>query len=225
MRVSGGRLADRRSRVGIGQALDRGSWRVGGGAAYRIHLETFEATPVKGPRALNAYDIAADSQNNLYGSPRNGTYVWKVDAKTLQVSYYDIPASPRGEGGRGTGMRRGITDGQNRLWWGGYDGNFVGMLDPRAPAGKQMTLYPMPPWFFPYDAHHDDVRYTWTGGIYADRVARLNVETGEWNYFLLPYEANIRDINLARPRAGGLSGLWIGHNHQGRITLVEPLVP
>ena len=34
--------------------------------------------------------------------------------------------APRSEGGRGTGMRRGITDGQNRLWWGGYDGNFVG---------------------------------------------------------------------------------------------------
>ena len=205
--------------------VDGYGWRVGGGAAYRIHLDTFEATPVKGPRPLNAYDIAADSQNNLYGSARNGPYVWKVDAKTMQVTYFDIPAQPRGEGGRGTGMRRGITDAQNRLWWGGYDGNFVGMLDPRAPAGRQMTLYPMPPWFFPYDAHHDDVRYTWTGGIYADRVARLNVETGEWNYYLLPYEANIRDIDLARPRAGGLSGLWLGHNHQGRITLVEPLAP
>ena len=60
------------------------------------------------------------------------------------------------------GMRRGITDEQDRLWWGGYDGNFVGMLDPRRPAGKEITLYPMPPWFFPYDAHHDD-------GLHVDR--------------------------------------------------------
>ena len=208
-----------------GSHVDGFGWRVGGGAAYRINLETFESTAVKGSRPLNAYDIAADAQNNLYGSARNGAYVWKVDAKTMQATYYDIPAQPRSEGGRGTGMRRGIADKQNRLWWGGYDGNFVGMLDPRAPAGKQFSIYPMPAWFFPYDAHHDDVRYTWTGGIYADRVARLNTETGEWSYYLLPFEANIRDINLAPPRAGGLSGLYIGHNHQGKITLIEPLAP
>jgi virginiamycin B lyase len=206
--------------------VDGFGWRVGGGAAHRINIETLESTAVKGPRPLNAYDIAADSKNNVYGSARNGEYVWKVDAKTMQPTYYDIPKQPRGVGGLGGGMRRGITDKQDRLWWGGYDGNFVGMLDPRQPAGKQMTLYAMPiPWFFPYDAHHDNVRYTWTAGIYADRVARLNVETGEWSFYLLPFEANIRDIDLLPAQGGQLSGLWLGHNHQGRITRVEPLAP
>jgi streptogramin lyase len=205
--------------------VDGYGWRVGGGAAHRINIETFESTAVKGPRPLVAYDIAADTKNNLYGSARNGEYVWKVDAKTLQATYFDIPAAPRGVGGLTGGMRRGITDAQDRLWWGGYDGNFVGMLDPRRPAGEQMKLYPMPPWFFPYDAHHDDVRYTWTAGIYADRVARLNVETGNWDFYLLPFEANIRDIDLHPARDGGLSGLWFGHTHQAKITLVEPLAP
>jgi hypothetical protein len=32
-----------------------------------------------------------------------------------------------------------------------------------------------------------------------------------------------RDIDLKPAEAGGLSGLWIGHTHQGLITLVEPL--
>jgi streptogramin lyase len=205
--------------------VDNHGWRVGGGAVYRINLDTLEpTTTVKGPRPLVAYDIAADSQNNLYGSARNSQYVWRVDAKTMQVTYYDIPAKPRGVGGGGGGMRRGITDGRNRLWWGGYDGNFIGMVDPRQPAGKELTLYPVPfPWFFPYDAHHDNVRYTWTGGIYADRVARMNVETGEWLFYLLPFEANIRDIDLQPARDGKLSGLLFGHTHQARITLVEPL--
>jgi len=57
----------------------------------------------------------------------------------------------------------------------------------------------------------------------ADRVARMNVETGEWNFYLLPFEANIRDINLQPAARDGLSGLWIGHTHQAMITLVEPL--
>ena len=199
---------------------------VNGGAAYRIDLGTWAHTELKGTttKPLYAYDIAADSRNNLYGSARGSTYVWRIDAKTLEVSYYDIPSEPRGVGGLGSGMRRGITDAQDRLWWGGYDGNFVGMLDPRQPAGREMKLYPVPfPWFFPYDAHHDNASYTWTAGIYADRVARMNVETGEWNFYLLPFEANIRDINLQPAADGGLSGLWIGHTHQAMITLVEPL--
>ena len=121
-------------------------------------------------------------------------------------------------------MRRGITDAKGRLWWGGFDGNFVGMVDPTLPKGKEVKLYEVPfPWFFPYDAHYDEHGYTWTGGIYADRVARLQLDSGEWTFYLLPFQANIRDVNLQPARDGGLSGLWIGHTHQGLITLVEPL--
>jgi virginiamycin B lyase len=204
--------------------VDGRGWRVGGGAAFRIDLETWEHERITGPQPLFAYDIAADTRNNLYGAARASTYVWRVDAQTLDVSYYDIPDQPRGVGGFGGGMRRGITDASDRLWWGGYDGNYIGMLDPTRPTGEEITLYPVPfPWFFPYDAHHDDAGYTWTGGIYADRVARMNVETGEWTFYLLPFEANIRDIDLHRPSGGGPSGLWIGHNHQALITLIEPL--
>jgi hypothetical protein len=51
----------------------------------------------------------------------------------------------------------------------------------------------------------------------------LNVATGEWSFYLLPFEANIRDVNLQPAVDGGLSGLWIGHTHQAMITRVEPL--
>jgi streptogramin lyase len=216
-----------------GAHVDGKAWRasaapINGGAVHRIDLADWTHETLRGAneRPLFAYDIAADSRNNVYGAARASIYVWRVDAKTLEVDYYDIPAEPRGVGGLGGGMRRGITDGQDRLWWGGYDGNYVGLLDPRLPADKAMTLYAVPfAWFFPYDAHHDDAGYTWTAGIYADRVARMNVDTGEWTFYLLPFEANIRDINLQPAARGGLSGLWIGHNHQAMITLVEPLVP
>jgi streptogramin lyase len=203
-------------------AVENHGWR-SGTEAYRINLDTLSVTTtVKGSRPLARYDLASDSKNNVYGAGRTSTYVWLADAKTGQVSYYDIPATPRGVGGLGGGMRRGKADKQDRLWWGGFDGNFVGMLDPRKPAGQQMRMWAMPPYFFPYDAHYDEQGYTWTGGIYADRVARLNVESGEWVYYLLPFTANIRDIDLKPAQAGGLSGLWFGHTHQGMITLVEP---
>jgi streptogramin lyase len=214
-----------------GARVDGKAWRaaaapVAGGAVYQIDLETWQHQEIKGTREkpLYAYDIAADSHNNVYGSARGAPYVWRVDAKTHEVQYFDIPAEPRGAGSFGTGMRRGIVDSKDRLWWGGFDGGFIGMLDPSKPTGRQMKLYAVPfPYFFPYDAHYDEQGYTWTGGIYADRVARLNVDSGEWNFYLLPFEANIRDINLRPAARGGLSGLWLGHTHEARITLVEPL--
>jgi len=214
-----------------GARVDGNAWRavagpVAGGGVYQIDLETWQHVEIKGTteKPLYAYDIAADSRNNVYGSARGAPYVWRIDGKTRAVQYFDIPPEPRGVGSFGSGMRRGITDSQDRLWWGGYDGGFIGLLDPRKPAGREMTLYAVPfPYFFPYDAHHDESGYTWTGGIYADRVARMNVETGEWNFYLLPFEANIRDINLQPAARNALSGLWIGHTHQAMITLVEPL--
>jgi virginiamycin B lyase len=202
--------------------IDNHGWR-SGPLAYKIDLDTLEVTKtIQGSKPLGRYDIASDSQNNLFGAGRGSTYVWHANAKTGEVAYFDIPATPRGVGGLGGGMRRGKADRQDRLWWGGFDGNFVGMLDPKQPAGRQIKLWAMPPYFFPYDAHYDEQGYTWTGGIYSDRVARLNVDSGEWNYYLLPFTANIRDIDLRPATAGGLSGLWIGHTHQGLITLVEP---
>jgi len=204
--------------------VDGKAWRAGGGGAYQIDLKTWEYKALKAEKPATAYDIAADPQNNLWGAGRASTFVWRVDAKTGQFTYYDIPAQPRGIGGGGGGMRRGISDAKGRLWWGGFDGNFVGMVDPTQPKGKEMKLYEVPfPWFFPYDAHYDERGYTWTGGIYADRVARLQLDSGEWTFYLLPFQANIRDVNLQPAKDGGLSGLWIGHTHQGMITLVEPL--
>jgi streptogramin lyase len=203
--------------------VDGYAWRSGASGAYKIDLKTWEFKTLPSAKPIPAYDIASDPQNNLYGAGRTSTYVWRVDSKTGEFTYYDIPDKPRGVGGLGGGMRRGITDSKGRLWWGGFDGNFVGMLDPTLDKGKEVKLYPVPfPWFFPYDAQYDEHGYTWTGGIYSDRVARLQLDSGEWTFYLLPFTANIRDVNLQPGRDGGLSGLWIGHTHQGLITLVEP---
>src|SRR5428012_6750 len=96
-----------------------------------------EYKTLKSSKPTPAYDIAADPQNNLFGAGRTSKYVWREDAKTGEISYYDIPDKPRGVGGLGGGMRRGITDAKGRLWWGGFDGNFVGMLDPSLPKGTE----------------------------------------------------------------------------------------
>ena len=177
--------------------------------------------------SLGAYDIAVDSKNNVYGGDRTNPAIWKVDAKTLKAAFYLIPDKPRGqEGSLGGGMRRAVVDKQDRFWWGGFDGGFVGVLDTRLPAGREMKLFPVPlPWFQPYIAENDDAGYTWAGSISADRVARMNEATGEWNVYLLPRETNLRHVHVQRSGSGGLSSLWVGMNHQARIVHIEPLAP
>ena len=202
---------------GAGAGLSRAQLKGNG----QIERETVRASG----GSLAAYDIAVDSKNNVYGGDRTSTAIWKVDAKTLKQTFYPIPDKPRGlEGSVGGGMRRGTIDKQDRMWWGGFDGGFVGMLDTKLPAGKEMKLFPVPlPWFQPYIAESDDAGYVWTGSISADRVARMNEATGEWTVYLLPRETNLRHIHVQRSGNGGLSSLWVGMNHQARIVHIEPL--
>jgi virginiamycin B lyase len=213
--------------------VDGWSWNGGAGASLsRVQFKgngeiVREAIRSEGG-ALGAYDIAVDSKNNVYGADRTSPSIWKVDAKTLKQTFYPIPDKPRGqEGSLGGGMRRGTIDRQDRMWWGGFDGNFLGMLDTKRPAGQEIKLFPTPlPWFQPYIGENDDAGYTWVGSISADRVARMNEATGEWTVYLLPRETNLRHIHVQRAAGtGGLSSLWVGMNHQARIVHIEPLAP
>ena len=200
----------------------------GGGGLRRAQIVDFgewiQEEPIEG--RFPAYDMYVDSENNAYGSSRMQTEFWRVDAKTLEATRYPIPESPRGVPGLGTGSRRGFFDGQDRLWFGGFDGDYIGRLDPSLPPDRAITLFPVPlPWFQPYMAQNDDAGYTWAGSISSDHVARMNEETGEWNLYQLPHEANIRQIHVQPGESGGLSSLWIGLNHQGKMMHIEPLAP
>jgi streptogramin lyase len=212
--------------------VDGWAWNGGAGAQLsrvkfkgngEIERETVRAEG----GSLGAYDVVTDSQNNVYGGDRTSTAIWKVDAKTLKATFYPIPSQPRGqEGSLGGGMRRATIDKKDRFWWGGFDGGFIGMLDAKQPAGKEMKLFPLSlPWFQPYMAENDDAGYTWVGSISADRVARMNESTGELTVYLLPKETNLRHVHVQRSSTGGLSSLWVGMNHQARIVHIEPLTP
>ena len=209
--------------------VDGNVWFRTGGSLYQAKFlddGKWEGTAIPESGRLAAYDHYVDSENNAYGAGRRSTEFWRVDAKTHEITYYPIPEEPRGETGLGGGSRRGFFDAQDRLWFGGFDGNYVGKLDPSLPTDEAIELFPVPmPWFQPYMAVNDDAGYTWTGSISADQVARVNEETGEWNFYLLPSEFNIRHMHVEQSESGGLSSSWIGGNHQGRIVHIEPLAP
>ena len=73
-----------------------------------------------------------------------------------------------------SGPRRGHADSEDRLWFGEYRGNKVGMFDPRTEKIQEWAM--TTPWFSPYDAVADKNGDVWTGGMNSDRIARLNPE-------------------------------------------------
>ena len=187
------------------------------GGTWHIDLVTNTWTHVTyppGSPAASAYDVVADSTNNMYGISTNNDKIWTTDGKTLKTVWYDFPT-------KGAGCRRGHLDSQDRLWCGVFNGNGLAMFDPKT---KKITEWKVPTeWTRPYDAQFDDKTYVWTAGMDNDFAVRLNTQTGEFTEYLLPHETNVRHVEVQK--SGSLSSMWLGDQHGGTIIRVEPLAP
>jgi len=187
------------------------------GGTWQVDLGTNTWTRVSYPPGsppARAYDVVADSNNDVYGMHMNNNKIWKTDAKTLKTVWYDLPT-------KGAGCRRGHIDSRDRLWCGEFNGNGVAMFDPKT---EKITEWKAPTeWTRPYDAQFDDKTYAWAAGMDNDLAIRLNAQTGEFTEYLLPHETNVRHVEVQK--SGALSSLWLGDQHGGTLIRVEPLAP
>jgi streptogramin lyase len=110
-------------------------------------------------------------------------------------------------------------DTQDRLWFGEFRGDRIGMLDTRAGQFKE---WPVPmPWSNPYDVAIDKNEDAWAGSMSNDRILRLNTKTGEFTSYLLPRSTNVRRVfvdNSSNPAT-----FWVGNNHGASIIKLEPI--
>ena len=201
-------------------AVDGKVWTQDNGLAglHRIDLasgrwETIE--PFKdrgGVRRHNLYDVIVNSQNNAFFTDLNSSTMGRVDAKTGEISYYEVPTP-------GAGTRRGMMDAEDRLWFAEYRGNRVGMLETRSGAIRE---WPMPtPWTNPYDVAVDKNGEVWTASMLSDRVVRLDPKSGATTEYLLPRETNVRRVfvdNRTTPVT-----FWVGNNHGAAVVRLEPM--
>lgn len=187
------------------------------GGTWHVDLATNTWTRVTYPAgspAARAYDVVADSKNNMYGMTMGNDKLWVTNGKTLQTVWHDIPT-------KGGGCRRGHVDSQDRLWCGQFNGNGLAMFDPKT---QKVTEWKAPtPWTRPYDAQFDDKLYAWTAGMDSDLALRLNSQTGEITEYLLPHETNVRHVEVQK--SGPLSSFWVGDQHGATLIRVEPLTP
>jgi streptogramin lyase len=187
------------------------------GGTWHVDLATNTWTQVTyppGSPSARAYDVVADSKNNMYGMSFTNPRLWMTDGKTLKTVWYDMPAGEMG-------CRRGHIDSQDRLWCGGFNGNDLVMFDPKT---QKITQWKAPTqWTRPYDAEFDDRTYDWGAGMDNDIALRLNTQTGEFTEYLLPHETNVRHVEVQK--SGALSSMWLGDQHGGTIVHIEPLAP
>jgi streptogramin lyase len=158
------------------------------------------------------YGIATDAEGNGYGLEISDQNIVKVDAITGEVTRYPTPTIS-------SGPRRGRPDAQDRLWFAEFRANKIAVFDIRSSTFREWTV--PTPWSGPYDVSVDKNGDAWTGGMFSDRVARLNTSTGQFTEYLLPRSTNIRRTfvdNSTTPVT-----FWVGNNHGRSILKVEPL--
>ena len=187
------------------------------GGTWHVDLAKNEFTRVPYPPGspnANAYDVVANSKNDMYGFTMANDKMWFTDGKSLKTTWLDMPI-------KGSGCRRGHIDSQDRVWCGVFNGNAMAMFDPKT---QKISEWPVPtPWTRPYDAQFDDKGYLWGAGMDNDLAVRMNSQTGEFVEYLLPHETNVRHVEVQK--SGTFSSMWLGDQHGNTLIRVEPLAP
>jgi len=70
-----------------------------------------------------------------------------------------------------------MMDSQDRVWFGEYRGNKIGMFDTKSEKFQEWTM--PTPWSSPYDVVVDKNGEAWTGSMINDQVDRLDPKTGQ----------------------------------------------
>ena len=163
-------------------------------------------------RRFGSYGIHSDAQNNLFLLDYSAGNIGRIDGKTKELKVFRTP-TPNSR------PRRGRVDEQGRLWFAEYQGNAIGMFDPKTESIQEWKV--PTPWSAPYDAMAGRNGEAWTGSMLTDRVARLDIASGQYVEYPLPRSTNIRRVFIDDAKKPGT--LWIGNNHGASIVKVEPL--
>src|SRR5215216_229785 len=94
-------------------------------------VEPFKDLPKNQPHS--AYGLKADAQNNLYFMDFSHQNIGRIDAETRESKLYPTP-TPNSR------PRRGMFDGEGRLWFGEYGANRIGMFDPATETFKEWEV-------------------------------------------------------------------------------------
>jgi streptogramin lyase len=205
--------------VGLRHDVDGKVWTksVGTQDIFRLDLasnkwEKFHPTDKIPGGPYGIYQVISDSKNNLWMAEFTEGHIGKIDAKTLEVTWFATPT----EHARARRLR---IDDQDRILFAEYRGNRVALFDTRT---EKFTEYPLPiPYSGPYRAQIDKNGDIWTGGMQTDRAIRLDPKTGATVEYLMPTDTNMRSVFVDDSTTPVT--FWTGSNHAHALVKVEPL--
>ena len=165
------------------------------------------------PQGSNAYagNVRVDSRGNPWMLTQAGPGgAMMVDIETNETKWYPI---------EGLTARRGKIDGQDRLWYGEYRSDKIVRFDTRA---GEATRWDLRPYMAPYTASTPDRNgYMYLPSNMAERMVRLNPETGEIIEYQMPTEFDSKKLNWDPTTDRPV--LWMANMRTARITRFEPL--
>jgi virginiamycin B lyase len=205
--------------TGLHHEVDGKVWTksVGTQDIFRVDLATrkwerFHPTDqLPGVKNASIYEVKADSRNNLWMAEFAEGHLGMIDAKTTEVTWYDMPTAH-------ARARRLEIDDQDRVLVAEYRTSKVALFDSKT---KTFTEYTLPEYTFPYRADFDKNGEIWASTMSTDRVVGLDPRTGRTVQYLMPSDTNMRTVfvdNSTTPVT-----FWVGSNHDHRIVKVEPL--
>ncbi|HEX4408679.1 MAG TPA: carboxypeptidase regulatory-like domain-containing protein [Xanthobacteraceae bacterium] len=204
--------------VGLRHDVDGKVWTksVGTQDIFRLDIasgqwEKFHPTDaLPATRRYGIYQVLSDSKNNLWMAEFDEGHLGKIDAKTLQVTWFSTPTA-------NARARRMEIDDQDRILVTEYRGNKVAMFDTKT---EQFTEYPLPDRTYPYRSQFDKNGEIWSSTMSTDRVVRSDPKTGETEQYLMPSDTNMRTVLIDNSTAPVT--FWVGSNHDHRLVRVEP---
>ena len=205
--------------TGLHYEVDGKVWTksVGTQDIFRVDLKTGQwekfhpTSSLPGVPHAGVYQVMADSHNNLWMAEFTEGHLGKIDAKTLEVTWFANPTPHARD-------RRMEIDAQDRILVTEYRNSKVALFDSKT---EKFTEYNLPEYSYPYRANFDKNGEIWSSTMSTDRVVRLDPKTGKTVQYLMPSDTNMRTVfvdNSTTPVT-----FWVGSNHDHRIVKVEPL--
>ena len=175
---------------------------------FSFNAKTEGAPP--GPHSF--YQLGVNSKGDAYGTDWLGSYIARIDGTTGAMTFFETPT-------RNAAPRRGKIDDQDRFWFAEYNGDRIGMFDTKTETFKE---WPTPQYSTPYAASIPDRNgYVYATSNMAERVFRLNPETGEVIGYQIPTDFDSKEI--IQVMDAGRTVFWMANTRSARLIRVVPL--
>jgi virginiamycin B lyase len=166
-----------------------------GGPLMEINTQTGEIIEHDIPTNDGVYDMDTDSQGRTIINLWRNNKIAVFEPKNVEYSIYEVPTPE-------SGPRRGEIDAEDNLWTTLYYAGRIIRFDPDSGEIKEYPLNPgaeayTPPYAAPYSLSVDNENgWIWTNDFNANRLYRIDIETGDSIEYFMPRPYVMRDMTV-----------------------------